>query len=300
MNKKRALLISNPVSGKGSRASQEDIGMELRLAGYEVSECQTTINQEENQDIYSAAYDYEAVVCNGGDGTLNAVVNGLLKNNCSTPILYIPTGTTNDLAKSLQLPGTISESIKSLKNNVIRPLDIGLFNGQHYFTYIASIGAFTDISYSTPQRMKNLFGHTAYVLKGIASLPKEMKPIKATIRAESGVYEDDFLFCSISNSTSIGGALSLQSEAVQFDDGLFEVILIHKPRSAQELWNIARALVNQTYLTNKTPGIDFFRTTQLYVETENPTAWTLDGEYGGLHKSVSVEALTDGIQLISA
>lgn len=298
--KKRILLICNPVSGKGARGAKPDIAQELRLAGFDVDEYKTALSPADDEFIYCTAHMYDTVVCCGGDGTLNAVVNGLQNNHCTTPVLYLPTGTTNDLAKSLCLPNTVAESITPLEDNVSRPIDIGLFNGQHYFTYIASMGAFTDVSYTTPQEMKNWLGHTAYVWQGLTNLPKEMQPIQAKIYTEQAVYEDEFLFCSISNSTSIGGMLSLQSDEVQFDDGLFEVMLIGKPKNAQELWTIVRALKNRSYLSGKVPGIRFFHTSQLHVETTNHTPWTLDGEFGGLHKAIDVEVLANRVHLVGA
>lgn len=300
MNAKQILLISNPVSGRGPRAVRTDVGSELQLAGHRVFAYETTADPAHNQNVYATAHRYDAVVCCGGDGTLNAVVNGLRESGCSTPVLYIPTGTTNDLAKSLRLPHTVTESLAPLEDSVSRPIDIGLFNGRRYFTYIASMGAFTDVSYTTPQELKNWLGHTAYVWQGLTNLPRELRSIRAKVTTGRDVIEDEFLFCSISNSTSIGGVLTLNSDDVAFDDGLFEVMLIHRPKNVQQLWNMVRALQSKSYLAGEASGIDFFHTSQVHIETEDEAAWTLDGERGGRHKNVRVDVMRGGMNLLIA
>lgn len=299
MCSKRVLLINNPVSGKGARDSLP-IERELQLAGYEVTVYETTPGWEKNQEVFLDAFNYDTVVCSGGDGTINAVVNGLLWQSCKVPVLCIPSGTTNDLAKSLCLPGEISKSVKSLDDNACRKIDAGLFNQKNYFTYIASMGAFTDISYTTPQELKNRWGHVAYIFRGIANLAKELRPTSAVIQSDNAVYEGEFLFCSISNSTSIGGILSLQSENVSFDDGFFEVLLVRKPKNPLEIFNLIGAFISKSYLKGDVPGIEFFHTKHLHVDTEEKVPWTLDGEYGGSHESIAIDVIPSKIQLVSA
>ncbi|RAZ93222.1 diacylglycerol kinase family lipid kinase, partial [Klebsiella oxytoca] len=54
--------------------------------------------------------DYDIIVCSGGDGTLDEVVTGLSKRKKRVPVGYIPAGTTNDFANSLNIPGNILEA----------------------------------------------------------------------------------------------------------------------------------------------------------------------------------------------
>lgn len=101
------------------------------------------------------------------------------------------------------------------------PYDVGRF-GDRYFSYVASFGAFTKASYSTPQSVKNALGHVAYVLQGAKELfqiPKE----HVAFQTDSGSFEGDYIFGAISNSTSVGGILTLDPSVVDMQDGKFEL-----------------------------------------------------------------------------
>ena len=117
---------------------------------------------------------------------------------------------------------------------------MGSFNGR-YFSYTASCGAFTRTSYSTPQSLKNTLGHLAYILEGIKDLPS-IRPYHLRVETESSVLEDDFIFCAITNSTSVGGILKLDKELVSLNDGLFEVMLIRSPEVAIQLTSIIHGI----------------------------------------------------------
>ena len=117
------------------------------------------------------ATEFDRVVCCGGDGTLSEVISGLMKTTLSsTPLGYIASGTTNDLAESLGLPKNILKAAELAAYGVPQPLDVGNFNHERYFSYVSSFGAFTKVSYATSQAVKNIFGHLAYVLAGICLL----------------------------------------------------------------------------------------------------------------------------------
>ena len=92
------------------------------------------------------------------------------------------------------------------------------------------------------------------------------------------MFEEEFLFCSISNTTSIGGFSLDKSVEATLDDGEFEVLLIKAPANVAETSAIAGKL-----LTREFDGdfVRLIRTDSIrFTFTEN-TAWTLDGEFGG-------------------
>ena len=160
------------------------------------------------------------MVCCGGDGTLNETLSGLLSAESKTPIGYIPTGSTNDFASSLKLPLDVLEATKNIIEGQPVPYDAGRFGGR-VFSYVASFGAFTRTSYTTPQSIKNALGHTAYVLEGIQELTQiRNEHIKMIVDGE--VVEDDFLFGAICNSTSVGGVLTLDPDVVDLQDNKLE------------------------------------------------------------------------------
>ena len=112
--------------------------------------------------------EYECVVCVGGDGTLSETVAGLAQLESPPPLGYIPQGTANDVAVSLNLPKRPVLAAKTIARGRMIKLDVGKFNDNEYFTYIAAFGAFTEVSYETPRENKQTLGHLAYVLQGMS------------------------------------------------------------------------------------------------------------------------------------
>ena len=93
---------------------------------------------------------------------------------------------------------------------------------------MAAFGAFTEVAYDTPQELKNTFGHLAYVMAGIASLPS-ITPYHLKLEYDGQTIEDDFFYGMVCNTYSVGGIKNLPTDRVDLDDGLFEVILVRKP-----------------------------------------------------------------------
>lgn len=288
MQKQNVLLIINPVAGRKKAKS-----MIYRIVDSLCrNNCKTTIyitaKKGDATDIVTQyAEEFEKVVCCGGDGTLNEVISGLAQLKLQIPIGYIPTGTTNDLAHSLQLPTNIDDAIEVAVNGSIRRHDIGMFNENLYFSYVSSFGAFTKVSYGTPQWLKNIFGRAAYIFKGIFSIAN-IRSQKAKIIADGNEINGDFVYGSVSNSTIIGGLVKLLKTDVSFDDGMFEVLLIKKPRKIKEYRNILRGISKHDYNNKYTY---FFRAKNLSFTFEKSTEWSIDGEYAGTPDSVQIKNL---------
>lgn len=293
--KKKILLIMNPFSGKRvANKFLSDIILLFSKNNYETISFMTTGRGNATDIVAEYADKVEKIVCIGGDGTFNEVVSGLLKANSKTPIGYIPAGSTNDFANSLSLSKNIITAAEDIILGGPQRYDIGRFNDR-YFSYVASFGAFTKTSYSTPQSVKNALGHLAYILEGIKSIPT-IKSEHIKITTEDCVFEDDYLFGAVSNSTSVGGILTLDENVVDMNDGIFELLLVRKPKSLLELNECVLALSNKKYEDCKM--IDFCGTSKAVIESEKEIDWTLDGEYFEGCKRIEVENIHDAVNLI--
>lgn len=238
---------------------------------------------------------YDMVVCSGGDGTLDEVVTGMMKRPVEKriPIGYIPSGTTNDFARSLEIPKSMPEAAKNAMNGKPFACDIGSFNDDS-FVYIASFGIFTDVSYSTKQEIKNVLGHMAYILEAMKSL-YNIKSYKMKVSCDEMEFEGDFLFGMITNSRSVAGFKGLVRNEVVFDDGVYEVTFIKRPRNPLEIQEILAALLNEELDSNYMYS---FRTKRLSIRSEEMVPWTLDGEFGGEHDHVVIENNQKAIEII--
>lgn len=284
---KKLLLIVNPRAGRTrSTTPLFDAAAHFSEAGYLLSVRYTQHPGHAAQLAETEGKDFDCIVCCGGDGTLNETVNGVLRLEDPPPLGYIPCGSTNDFAASLSLPSDPLQAAKQISQSQGRWLDIGSYNGRP-FVYVASFGAFTRASYAAPQSIKNDLGHLAYLLEGVKDL-STLRPYPATVTTEEEIFDGDFLFGAVTNSTSVGGLMKLQKDQVVLDDGLFELLLIPTPDSAAQLQALVHTLVHQDFTGG---GVVFRHVSAVTVTSPEGFPWTLDGEYGDHAAAVEIKNL---------
>ncbi len=305
---KRIYLVYNPVAGRGLLTERiGEITEIFSREGYETIVRATTAKGDaamlaETADLSGCDY---FVSC-GGDGTLDETVSGIMRRikapdreNGPDPgsaegtrgrsdgrnivVGYIPAGSTNDFAVSLRIPPDPAAAARTVIRGRTYFCDIGGFNENSYFVYVAAFGLFTEVSYSTPQEMKNLLGHTAYLINGIGEMMKlgKMKPHHIRAEYDGKTIEDDYAVGLVTNARSVGGFAQLAGGNVDLSDGLFEVTLIKMPRDVAEATAILGGLINSDYSTSL---MVHFQTESLKITSDSELKWTLDGEFGGEHK----------------
>ena len=294
LNSKNILMIVNPVSGRGSlKTSIWKILNTFSAAGITANVVFTQGRGEATELAKSCPKNIETVVCAGGDGTLNEVISGLMENPYPHKLGYIPVGTTNDLASSLGISKSPVQAAKDIIEGYTEKIDIGDFSGR-YFNYVASFGAFTEASYNTPQEAKNILGHFAYVLEGVMSLAN-IRPYKVKFTFNDTVLDDEFIFCAISNTTSMGGVLKYKKTLVALNDGEFELLLIKTPANIIQLQKIIGEIMTQKFSNDL---VKLFHTSKITVETEEPFDWTLDGECQHGNTIDTIQNINKAIDLI--
>lgn len=293
---KEMLFILNPAAGKTHIKNRLfDVINAFSEADYRVTVFPTRQPNDGRSIVISEGSDYDLIVCAGGDGTLDDVVTGFMLSKCDKPLGYIPAGSTNDFARSLGIPLEPMAAVTNITSGHPFPIDVGSFNKYDYFIYVAAFGAFTEISYSTDQQVKNMFGHAAYIMKGIRSL-NNVTTYQATIRYDDVEITDNFIYAMITNSLSVGGMRNVVlADDVKFDDGIFECLLIKTPTNPIELQAIINSLliseVNEKYMY-------CFKASRLEITSEEDIPWVMDGEFGGEHKEVVIENHQKAIQII--
>lgn len=292
---KKLLFVLNPCAGmrKASKVLAEILA-EFNRADFDVHTYVTAQQGDGIQAVEKMAPGMDLVVCCGGDGTFNETVTGLMRSGLEIPIGYIPAGSTNDFAASLGLPTDPVEAARQIVGGVPVAYDAGRF-ADRYFSYVASFGAFTKVSYSTPQNVKNLLGHVAYLLEGMQEISQIRKlHVKLTLD-ETDVLEDDYLFGAVCNSTSVGGIMTLDPNQVDLQDGKFEVLLIRAPKTLQEISECLLAVQKGQY---NSAMMTFRTASRILVEADPEMPWTLDGEKEEGHEQVEIRNLHRAIQII--
>ena len=294
----RVLLMVNPMAGRQKIRNELLYVVDtLTKAGYETI-IYTTQGKDATRDLLAEKdSQFDRVICCGGDGTFNEILSATMHWN-KRPILgYIPAGTTNDFAAGLKLPSDIREAAVNIVRGTPHTVDAGLFNTS-YFSYVASFGAFTETSYSTPQNFKNALGHLAYILEGIKEIPA-FTPYTVCVEADGQIYKDSYIFGAVSNARSVGGILKISDSLVDLNDGVFEVMMIKMPKTLMDLSAIVTSLTSLNPLKYDPSMFLFLQTQELKITFEQEMVWSLDGERVSGGKEARIACIKDAFKILT-
>ena len=297
-NQKRALVLINKTSGTG-RAGNEtlDIATKLAVNGYEPVVYPILPGSNLTSEEIIPKYDgkVDMILCSGGDGTLNHVMNAIMHLKKKPILSYLPSGSTNDFAKGLGIPASKAKAVEVATSGTPFTYDVGKMNDK-YFNYVAAFGAFSKVSYATDQELKNVLGYAAYVISALAELPQNIGySCHMTIEADDIVEEGDFIFGAVSNSASVAGMTLLTDGDIKQDDGVMELLLIKAPKNLAEFNAVVSALATKE---PDNPYIIYKQVKRAKFISDADTEWTLDGEFGGAFKETLIEVVNKAITIL--
>jgi len=293
--KEKLLMIINPAAGKSGYADGLAQALHtLGAAGYAPTLYFTDKRGDATEFAEKLGADYEKLIVLGGDGTLSEVVAGLMRIEKRPTVGYFPLGTANDVARTLGLPkNDIAQSVRRFIKGEPIPFDVGRANGEN-FNYVAAFGAFTEVSYATPQDLKQTWGELAYIAGAARSL-SSLGVRHVRIEYDGGVREGDYLYGGVSNSYSIAGLVDLPRDSVSLNDGLHELILLRKPENAAKFAVLAAKVLNKDLSSEY---IEILHTEKAHFEFDAPESWTFDGENGGEHLILNTECAHCAVNII--
>ncbi len=283
---RKLMLIINPAAGRGGYQYHFCEALHaLERGGLRPTLFYTAGRGDATRFTAEHGAEYDVVACIGGDGTLSEVLGGLMALENRPQLGYIPMGTANDVATTLGLPknDSLAAALRILRGRP-HPFDVGGFGDEGYFAYIAAFGAFTEVSYATPQNQKKALGHLAYVLQGMAALGK-IESYRTRVEYDDGVFEGDLLYGSMSNSTSVAGIVRLNEEMVSLGDGMSELVLVRDPGSVAGFGEIVESVLSQRFDSDK---LLILHTRKARFSFDKPVPWTRDGEDGGEHQTLEL------------
>ena len=293
---RKLLLIVNPAAGRG--AYKNGFGDAMRVlaeGGIQTTLVFTAARGDATRFAAENAGDYDIVACIGGDGTLSEVLAGLMQLDNPPPVGYFPMGTANDVATTLGLPKNDTlAAARRILTGTPHPFDVGGFGEKDYFAYIAAFGAFTEVSYATPQDQKKMLGHLAYVLQGMQQLP-QIEPIHTVVEYDGGVFEGNLLYGSVSNSTSVAGIVRLPEAMVSLGDGVSELVLVRDPGNVAAFAELVSSVLSERFDSEK---LLILHTKKASFHFDTPIAWTRDGEAGGAYTDIEVRNIQCPVKLI--
>lgn len=284
---KKLLFIINPKAGRTAIKNELfEIIMTFSKAGYEVVTYPTTGPDDAERKVKEEGFLYDLIVCAGGDGTLENTVSGYMQmGEKKVPLGYIPVGTTNDFARSLQISRKPLEAATQIVSGEPAYFDVGKFE-EKYFVYIAAFGIFTDISYSTNQSLKKVMGHSAYVVEAVKNI-MDYKPFELEADFDGSVLTGKYIYGMITNSFSVAGFKIRGAKHVVLDDGKFDCLFIKMPQNVSELQQILSATLKNEF-DDESELFFKIKASKIKINSATPIPWTIDGEFGGERTSVTI------------
>ncbi len=294
---RRLLFIINPKAGRAEIKHHALAAIETFVrGGFHVGVFTTGGKNDAYEYVRAHGEGYDRIICCGGDGTVDEVLNGIMTLKERPEFGVIPAGTTNDYAYNLNIPANMEKAAAIVCGDDTFRIDIGKFR-ERYFTYVAAFGLFTEVTYETSQEYKNVFGYLAYVLEAAKRLSSQ-KAYHARVEYDGGVFEGDYLLGLACNSISLAGRRTALKGS-ELDDGLLEAIFIKAPASLADMQSLINILLDIERMTDvKSDFIDAARTTKLRVTSSEPIAWTVDGENGGAHTDAEIENVRRAVTML--
>lgn len=292
---KKMLFVFNPNSGRGMIKRKLFEVVDIFAKEYHVWLYPTQAAMDGYYYILNTEENFDVVVCSGGDGTLNEVIKALRRKGTDIPVGYIPSGSTNDFGASVGIPKVITHAARQIMDGEPYYCDMGQFN-DNTFNYVAAFGAFTDVSYATSQDLKNIIGHSAYLLEGVNRL-FSLKSYDLTLECNEKKIRGEFIYGMVSNSKVVGGMKGIMGKNVKMNDGLFEVTFIRKPKDPLLLEQVIGGVLFQNICERKEICISE-KASHIKVTCDSAIPWTLDGEYGGGCKRVDIQVIHNAFRLL--
>jgi diacylglycerol kinase (ATP) len=271
----RLKVILNPYANRwGARAQAPRVAEAFRAAGFD---CDLTITATPGEGTpaaeVAARENYDAIVAAGGDGTINEVINGLIRaagDGPTRPFGIVPIGTANDFNLMAGLPKTVEESVGVIVAGRTRRIDAGQVNERYFINNSAA--AMEPMVTLENIKMKRLSGEMRYVVALLRALAK-LKPWTMALAWDGGGYEGPAYLLSVCNSPRTGGFMMAPGAAL--DDGLLDMVFAPQV-SKGAVVSILLRLMRGEHIHH--PAVTFRRVTAIDVTSAPGTPLHSDGE----------------------
>jgi YegS/Rv2252/BmrU family lipid kinase len=271
----RVKVILNPYANRwGAKAQTPATAAAFRAVGVD---CDLTITAVVGEGIAAAESaaraSYDAVIAAGGDGTINEVINGLLRasgDGPTQPFGIVPLGTANDFNLMAGLPKTIEESVAVIAAGKTRRIDAGQVNDRFFINNSAA--AMEPMVTLENIKMKRLSGEIRYVVALLRALIK-LRPWQMKLAWDDGGYEGPAYLLSVCNSPRTGGFM--MAPGAVLDDGLLDMVFAPQV-SKGTVVSILLKLMRGEHINH--PAVTFRRVTAIDLTSAPGTPLHSDGE----------------------
>lgn len=269
----RALVIANPVSGRGQAArAGRELAEGLNQRGIPAELFLTSAKGDAFSRLRADAEGPDLVVSVGGDGTLREVFEGLL--DPEVPVAVLPFGTANVLALELGLSRNVPQTLEMIEAGRVTAIDVSQVNG-HLSFLVVGVGLDGMTVRDVEERRDGPITKWTYV-GAVARTLKGYRPPRLRLELDGEALEGEYGFVVASNVHGYGGLLQLDRGA-RIDDGLLEVYLFPTGTRRELVAAALRGMIHHL------PGgaVGMRRARHIRVEAEEPVPYQVDGDLGG-------------------
>ncbi|MBD2064845.1 lipid kinase [Funiculus sociatus GB2-A5] len=266
---RRALLLVNRHARRGKEALAQAVS-KLQELGIDLQE-ESTEKPKQLPDIIRRWSDrVDLVIIGGGDGTLNAAVDGIV--DTQLPLGILPLGTANDLARTLAIPQALDEACQVIANGKQQRIDLGWVNGKHFFN-VASLGLSVQITKQLTKEIKQRWGVLAYAVTAIRVVGRS-RPFLAEIRSNGESIKVKTVQIAVGNGRYYGGGMTIAEDATINDQRLDLYSL-----EIERAWEIIPLLpAMKQGQQGDLPGVRTLQSQEIEVYTNKRRPINTDGE----------------------
>ncbi len=293
----RIKIILNPYANRWGAQSQIDALQAMFDA--DDCACDMTVTQAPGEAIdiaESAVRDgYDAVVAAGGDGTINEVINGVLRATPHGPTLpfgILPLGSANDFNKIVGLPGTVAEAVNVIKAGHTRQIDAGKVNDR-YFINNSAIAMEPTVTIES-WKIKRISGESRYMVALVRALAR-LKAWHLEVRWDDDQFQGPAYLLSVCNSERTGGFT--MAPGAEVDDGYLDLVLLPEVPKIAFIQALVQLLQGKH---TQRDDVIYTRVTEIAVTSDPGTPVHADGEVFSTSESrINYQILPGKVTLLS-
>lgn len=274
-NYNSVLIIYNPNAMKGKIDEQLPYIKQRLLLRYSQVDAMYSPTEDGAEALaFKNASKYDIVIACGGDGTVNQVINGVVKSKALAVVAILPFGTSNDLARTLNIPLDLDGAINSiLRLNVVN-YDL-MHDGEHYITSSLATGYLTSVSYTTTNKAKKRVGRFAYFLSCLKFMFK-FKTLPITITCDGERIHDKFVYFMLINTSSVNGYTINKQDT--FNNGLVKLVLIKKGKFLSSFFTYVKMFMYGIESIKKSKLVIVKDVKKADIQNHSNSPFTMDGE----------------------
>lgn len=284
----KCLVVFNPIAGRGViRRVVPSLLRRLEDRGIRTDCYETKHHGDALESVGKRASAYDFILCAGGDGTVNEVLNALALTD--VPLLICPLGTGNVSAKELGIRFNNRSFFRILIEGYAIKYDLAIANGRFFFNMMG-VGFDALVTYTYHQRRQGNMRMIEYLPLALSLYMDYEYPV---LRARAGGISREAGFVIVANSSSYGGPFRFVPSA-SMRDGKVDACIMKGRRPRDFLRYAFSAFLNRM---PELHDVELIRATEVLVDSDRRVPYQVDGDFAGW-TPVRVEVVPRALNVI--